>query len=212
MNINLDDFLPVDGIQFLDSVPDRVKRCPKCSSVFIGENECDSCGYQLKTNLLDRPWGKYGFYTIKDKYYSNLPVFVRFFPIFENRRSKEAIKYKHRCRKRLQILCEAFSFETPFENTLCSRKVYYIELLDLLEECVSVGMKHDDLIDDLQLLETGPLYSGIIERLLKLEDQKNTCKKLDFTVAGLRGSFILSTALFFTFVVMFFVVYASIHY
>lgn len=49
-----------------------VQTCPKCNSVFIVEEECESCGFQFKTNYLGNPLDEKSFYTLQENYILNI--------------------------------------------------------------------------------------------------------------------------------------------
>lgn len=97
---------PIEG-----STPSGSKAlvCPKCSSFYISEKNCEGCGL-----IFDRPRTHFfkdrdNFFNLRNDYLDNLPFGIKSFPILEARKSNWAHEYKRKLLKRLKIICGALS-------------------------------------------------------------------------------------------------------
>ena len=65
---------------FQDSSLIDIKRCLSCGSVFVTENECESCGKQFHQKLVGTPLGDKSFYFLKKTHENSLPQISKIFP------------------------------------------------------------------------------------------------------------------------------------
>jgi hypothetical protein len=78
------------------------------------------------------PFSSKSFYGIKERYIENFDLFIRFFPILENKKSSTAKSYVRKLEKRLADLVSAFNTIDLIKND--QRKLFYVESIELIDE------------------------------------------------------------------------------
>lgn len=99
-------FTPVKGK--LENGPSALL-CPKCSSYYITEQKCESCGLVFQKPRTQFFYDKDHFYNLRSDYLEQLPIWSKYFPAFENKKSHLAKEYKRRLLKRFKLICGAIS-------------------------------------------------------------------------------------------------------
>ncbi|MBP5296705.1 MAG: hypothetical protein J6Y94_05170 [Bacteriovoracaceae bacterium] len=56
----------------LPQAPQVIKRCPRCSSIFVEKNYCEACGFQFRYNQLGLPWEGNGIFKLQEKWAAQL--------------------------------------------------------------------------------------------------------------------------------------------
>lgn len=114
----------------------EIKRCPKCASVFVDENNCESCGYQLNFDALGAPLGEKSYYGLADQYWRDVsPMGVRL-SVLEAKSSGITKKYKRSLVHRYQLLLQYFLSTSADYAKTQQNQIYLVELNDLIKEMV----------------------------------------------------------------------------
>lgn len=122
---------------FLSHKREKTKKCPKCSSVFLTDSECEACGFQLNFNFVGEPFGHLSFYTAREKFHSTgtLRKLAYYFYGNKYRRYK---KYELTLKRRFSnLLTYFFEHIDPGEER---RKFFFFELSQLVEEMKELGL------------------------------------------------------------------------
>ena len=61
----------------------KVIRCPKCKSVFIEDDICESCSFKLNFNLLGKALSKKSYFTLKSNYSDQRSFLFKLFTVHE---------------------------------------------------------------------------------------------------------------------------------
>lgn len=139
------DFTPDQHSLYIPKEAYRpVKRCPFCHSVYISDTKCETCQRALDFDLIGQPFSYKSGYQLKERYIKSMPLFDRFFPSFENKKSKEAKSLIRNLEKRLRDLCLGFS--TPGMIQDQDRKLFYIESKYIVDELIDYDV-HLNLIE-----------------------------------------------------------------
>lgn len=146
-----------------------VKRCPFCHSVFINAKSCEACGRSLQYHLIGEPFGAKSLYGIKERYIENLNAFIRFFPIFENKKSPIAKSYVRKLEKRFSDLISAFNSVDMIAND--QRRLFYAESMELMDEL----LRYD-------------VHASVLEALLIENDTSLVGQELLFYLQGASSS------------------------
>jgi hypothetical protein len=115
----------------------ETKICSFCGSVFILDTHCESCGVRFNVDLLGQPLDYRSFYFQKDQYWSQKSLFIRIFPKYERKKAKKAKRYQSFLFQRYRLLLRFF-ISTPADHS-DSRKQYWLELRDLIQELLFYG-------------------------------------------------------------------------
>ena len=116
------------------------KLCPKCHSVFVTKERCESCGYQFWVNLLGSPFGERSFFELKSDYLSGLRFGERFLPqkiVFSRKKHK---RFLRSLKRRFEVLAQYF-FNSLDQNQ-GRRKLFLLEIKSLIE---AFGARGGDL-------------------------------------------------------------------
>lgn len=168
----------------------QIKRCPKCTSLYITKDECEGCGYQLGYSPIGEAFGDKSFYGLKEDYWSKRSQVTKLWPRFENRSSKGANKYIRELLHRFNTLTDFLSGESEMD-----RRFFWLEFKELALELTEYSISPCS-----NLQNEGPVhgYAPLIYNFLKeLELMKKTGPTrwdllLDYKFAGvLRLRFLL---------------------
>ena len=121
-----------------------VKRCSYCQSVFLTNNNCESCGRALHYHLIGEPFGAKSFYGIKERYINSFTTLHKLFPIFENKKSPLAKSYVRKLEKRFSDLISAFNSDGVIADN--QRKLFYVESIQLINELYQYDINPELLI------------------------------------------------------------------
>lgn len=193
-----------------------IKRCPNCQSVYLTDTSCEACGRSLLYHPIGEAFSAKSLYGFKERYYASFSPFVKLFPFFENKRGPVAKTYSRQLLKRFDDLLAAFGTPGAISNE--SRRFYYVEMLELMDELLRYGIGPVMLQQKVEgrIMETGPLLSQKIIEYLQESKLKNKLTKpwadqvLDERVMGIRIEYWLKTFIITTTVVTLAVTYYEI--
>jgi hypothetical protein len=172
MQLNID---PRTGSSSFLQKPQRdIQRCPQCESVFLDNNECESCGYQLGFDFLGDPLGEKSFYTIRESYWENLGPISKLHEDFEALDLKKFKRYQRKLLFRYNVLLDYLYDKSEFR--LNDRNLYLQEFTDLIIELVRYGVSESELWQK-QDTDTGDnhlhaMYEKIQEAILQGNKEK----------------------------------------
>jgi len=152
-----------------------IKRCPNCQSVYLTDDKCEACGRSLHYHVVGEPFGAKSLYGIKERYLQTLPLFIRYYPRFENKKDARAQSYCRHLNKRLSHLVSALSSNDIIANE--KRRFFYVELMELIEELLRYGESEHVIRSK---IEEGLGFSGALitrDLLLYLENSLEEMKK-----------------------------------
>lgn len=122
---------------------EQVKRCPKCSSVFITERECEACGFQFNYNPLGEPLGEKSFYSIRESYWSQLSSLERSNRALESKKGEKAKRYISKIILRYNDLLDFFYDTTNKDHA--HHNLYFYELKDIILELISYDVPEKEI-------------------------------------------------------------------
>ncbi|OUR98582.1 hypothetical protein A9Q84_03985 [Halobacteriovorax marinus] len=128
---------------FLQRPQREIQRCPQCESIFLDNNECESCGYQIGFDFLGDPLGEKSFYSIRESYWENLGPISKLHEDFESLDPKKFNRYKRKLLFRYNVLLDYLYDQTEFR--LNDRNLYLQEFTDLIIELVRYGVSESEL-------------------------------------------------------------------
>src|SRR5690606_40410488 len=91
-------FSPSKKVTHLPALPH--KTCSHCGSVFITDNECESCGRQFNKELLGAPGGEKSFYALRERYRKDVGTFLARFDSFIAKDASYRTRYLSQLKKR----------------------------------------------------------------------------------------------------------------
>jgi len=156
--------------------PQQVRTCPKCSSVFVTETHCESCGLQMQFDPYGEPLDEKSFYSIRESYlqsqrvlgFNSIELFNRFYP--EKRR-----QYQRNLIHRYRLLVDYFTLEDRADRR---RKIFLIELKDMISELINHKIDREVIWGPLDLLhkKDDQILLHVINQAIlegqELQDQK----------------------------------------
>jgi hypothetical protein len=199
-----------------NNVYQPVKRCPNCQSVYLTDTKCEACGRSLLYHPIGEPFSAKSLYGFKERHYASFPIFVRYYPLFENKNNDRTKSYIRHLMKRFDDLLEAFGADDAISST--NRRFFYVEMLELIDELLRYGVNPFTLQQKMETLvtKTGPLLTQELIYYLnesKLENklEANWKEQLLYQrVWGLRVSFWLKISVITTTIVIMAVSYYSL--
>ena len=133
----------MDSTSLLPKPLKEIQKCPECSSVFLDNNECESCGLQLGFDFLGDPLGEKSFYTIRENYWEVLGPVGKLHLELETLDKKKFEKYQRKLLFRYNVLLDYFYNRTS--QNFDSRNLYLQEFTDLIIELVKYDVREEDL-------------------------------------------------------------------
>ena len=177
------------------------RRCPSCQSVFLTDTNCEACGRSLLYHPIGEPFSAKSLYGFKERYYASFPLYMKYFPIFEEKTAAPAKAYVRHLMKRFDDLISAFAVESTIESK--NRRYFYVEMMELIDELLRYGT--DALIIQQkiegQLLDTGPLLTQELLLYLAESKKENVLSRpwgeqmLNHRIGGMRVEYILKAVL-----------------
>lgn len=176
---------------------DHIKRCSSCGSVFISDQECESCGYQLRSEWVGAPLGANSLYSLREQYEAKRSWFERHLSFLLTDNSKLTLAYRRKLLKRFESLLTYVSkkdrdnFED--QNRL---NLFLLELKDLTEEMMNCGVAYEKVVSLLKDCSDQLLVKSVYEWLHTVEHQRFDFSILDFLFyyrifGGVRISFLV---------------------
>ena len=148
----------------------KKKTCPKCSSVFVTEKECEACGYQLAFDALGEPFGERSFFNLKDELLHQYKF--RYMAIRLNFLKKNPVikKYERKCLKRLEVLCDYFFNQQDKDRE--KRRLFLFEAQEILKELVQLKIPKSYLWMILEKGEEHPFFETLSKELKNDENER----------------------------------------
>jgi hypothetical protein len=107
--------------------------CPKCSSYYLNDSECESCGFQLNFDVVGNDFGPRSFYFMKEFFVDNQSWLESKQPKNIYNKSKKVLKYKRMILRRFRELLD-------FSNFSGVRDGYIVlECRSIIHEYISLG-------------------------------------------------------------------------
>lgn len=144
----------------------QAKSCPKCHSIFLSDDECEACGYQLKIDLLGEPFGYRSFFSLKEGYEFIHPWTFRFLLIGVLKENSAIKKYRGVMERRLTILVNYFILNDDSDD---KRRLFIFEAREIIQEYWHVHGKLSRLWRRLEPLESHPLFHILSNDLVEFE-------------------------------------------
>lgn len=154
-------------------------RCPKCQSIYVDNQSCESCGYQLAVDLLGEPLGPKSFYYLKRDFDLYFTYFGKTLPMVL--RSKDERRRFHlKIERRFSMLLDYLLSDR--DGNTSRRRIFWTEMRDLCQELLQMGTSGKKLTD---LIEDHPghqeyrlVSSELINYIVRLRGQ---CIERDFS-------------------------------
>ncbi|MBK24345.1 MAG: hypothetical protein CME70_10145 [Halobacteriovorax sp.] len=161
-----------------------IKTCPKCTSVFITDDECEGCGFKLAYNPVGEAFGEKSFYSIKEHYWGGQSRLVQHWPELEKKSSVKAKKYLRDLDHRYEVLLTFLLGESEED-----RGFYWLEFQDLCLELVDYGINPESLsikLNDHSFHGYAPLIHDFLSELKESQSETSTVwnKFMDFRIGG----------------------------
>lgn len=174
--------------QILPRPQREIQKCPQCESVFIDNNECESCGYQLGFDFLGDPLGEKSFYTIRENYWMDLGPIAKIHLDFESFDSKKFDRYKRKLLMRYNVLLDYFYNQKDYR--LSERNLFLQEFTDLIIELVKYGVSDKELwqnVDDIHHgEELSILYTKIQDSIIEGKKEKEETTSFIFSLLNFK--------------------------
>ena len=171
-------------------VLEDLQTCPKCNSLMIEDNICQSCDYNLDYNPLGDTLGEKSFFTLKENYLDSLSRFEREnLHLFKNESKFQS--YLNKVKFRYNDLLDFFYAEESIQHP--ERSVYLYELSQVVLEMMNSGVNESEIWtpmqvrDDLGESHTMSLYDqirGIVSQFQKDEVKKSSSSFMNYEIAG----------------------------
>lgn len=129
-----------------------IKRCPKCQSVYLDNEQCESCGFNLAVDHLGEPLGKKSYYGMKQAYLEMHRYWGMTLPEFLH--EKELRKgYFFKLKRRYSILLDYLLSDRDSGSR--RRPIYWTEMKDLITDLMDKGVSGQALCAQ---IEDSPAY------------------------------------------------------
>ncbi|MDC1175267.1 hypothetical protein OAT67_07715 [Bacteriovoracaceae bacterium] len=174
-------------------------RCPKCHSVFIEDDHCESCSYQLNFDLLGSPFDNKSFYSQVELFKARGPLLYRFSNGVLGQNHKLFRKHKRAMKKRFYDLSE-YIFERV-DNDKERRKMFLFELEQIIPYLLKLGVHEEELYVLFERHTKHPLSQRLFKKLNesvdeKVEEQSPVALLLNYKINNmLKVSFLLQAIL-----------------
>ncbi len=144
-------------------------RCPKCSSVFMDDGVCESCGINTKKSILSEPFSYRSFYGLKERFILKLSYLERRNLVALDFSSEKCLRYKKNLERRLGDIILGLKIETdlPFEK----RRIFYLEAKEIIEELFYLEVRSDEI---LALISEHSLGQTIAQELINYFSEAKT--------------------------------------
>lgn len=130
------------------------KSCAFCGSVFISQDECESCGRQFNKELLGAPGGEKSFYATQDRYRKDVGAFLFRFDRFLAPDAGFRVRYISLLKKRYMTLLD--HFQRPGRGAIGCH-AYLVEFQDLVAEMRRMKISPEYMYDLVELDESADL-------------------------------------------------------
>lgn len=134
------------------AAPKSAEVCPKCSSVFVTSTHCESCGLQLSFDPYGEPLDEKSFYSMRDSYLQAQKILgLHSTELWNKLYPEKRRQYKRNLIHRYRLLVDYFTLETPTDRR---RKIFLIELQDMIIELVKLNVDRELLWEPLDILQS----------------------------------------------------------
>ena len=149
--------------------------CPKCSSYYLNDNECESCGFQLNFDVIGSDFGPRSFYFMKEIFIEDHSWLENNLPRSLYNQNKKVLKYRRTILRRFRELLDFSSFSGMRDGYIV------LECRHIIREYISLGGKGKEL--SLYLDNENESYLKLKSDIIKCsreysEEDKNLKEKL----------------------------------
>ena len=138
-------------------------RCPKCHSVFIAENHCESCSYQLDFDLLGTPFDSKSFFSQVEIFNLKAPLLYRLSNSLLRRDHKIVRKHTRLMKKRFYDLGE-YIFDR-IDDDKERRRMFLFEMEQLIPYLINLGCHEEEVYAYLEGNSRHPLSQRLLKAL-----------------------------------------------
>ncbi len=160
---------------------DLIKRCVHCGSVFITDSECESCGRQFSYEWIGTPLGQNSLYSLRQQYQKQLDYKQKILSFFWQESSALTLAYRRKLLRRFSLLLDYLTnkdyADIDQHNTI---SLFTIELKDLVEEMMNVGVAYQRVVEILDSCSDRALVKSVYYWLNTVEHQRYRFSILDF--------------------------------
>lgn len=197
--------MDIPATKFLQQPFRATQRCPKCQSIYIERDQCESCGYRFFVDLLGEPLGPKSFYYLQ-KDFNNLYRYFGMELPYSLRHSSDCRSYLLRLNRRFAVLLDYLLSDSDAGTV--RRKIYWVEMRDLTTELVRRGSRASELVKIVEEHSGHHEYrivsSELIHHLVELSDKRWDLSLLpfDYRIGGVLRLSTLLFASFFTLIMI----------
>jgi hypothetical protein len=131
--------------------PQEVQACPKCHSVFINQIQCESCGLQFAFDPYGEPLDEKSFYAIREAYRQSQKILgLDSAELWNKLYPEKRQQYQRNLIHRYRLLVDYFCLEARTDRR---RKIFLIELQDMIAELIKLNIDKEVLWRPLDLLQ-----------------------------------------------------------
>lgn len=152
--------------------PTKVRTCPRCFSYYLIDSKCEECGFILQEERWGKPYGERSFFSLKENYWTQAPIWMKHFPILETKSSQATKEYKKLLLLRYRHLLDFFSQNATVHPY---RTHFYFELKCLVMELLDYPGSLDFMINALSHLSDSrmsPIFEEIGNLIQENKNQK----------------------------------------
>lgn len=169
------------NIIFEKSQVKPVKRCSSCGSVFISDDECESCGYQFRSEWVGAPLGANSLYSLREQYEEKQKWHEKHLSFIWTDESKLVQAYRRKLLKRFESLLMYVGAKDRDNLEEQNRlNLFLLELKDLTEEMMNSGVAYEKVVKLLKVCSDQLLVKSVYEWLHTVEHQRFNFSILDF--------------------------------
>lgn len=126
----------------------QVLRCPKCHSVFVENDKCESCDYNLNFDHLGEPLGIKSYFSLKEEYLNERSLVLNLFPIFKRLITPSSDReFERKLIFRFELLLKYL--DDYYENAN-KYKLYVLEVEQIIEELQKLGYNSEFILEKIQ--------------------------------------------------------------
>jgi hypothetical protein len=142
------------------------RKCPKCESVFVSKDDCETCGFQFSFKEMKHPTDERGFYGLQEYFWETRGFREKWLSL-EN--SDSFHSYIRKIQFRYDTLV-AYLTSNPERDI---HPVYKQEFADLIDELLKYGVNREVLFNKLEEYLSFERQSFLNEYYVLLGEDKN---------------------------------------